>query len=187
MSELNFYAETIRQSVSMKEILGLYNLTPNRSGFICCPIHHEKTPSCKIYPNGKGWWCYGCNSGGSVIDFVMGVHNCGFGEAIKIINSEFHLGLFDGKPNLRKVHEFKKRQAQEAAEDKEIRTRLRWLTMIFHSAFVQIKEHDPNMPYSERELMLLQRMDELDYIFEELYEMERGEKLLLLRNLTKNL
>lgn len=187
MNNYNFYAETIRQSVSMNEVVALYNLKLNRSGFICCPIHHEKTPSCKIYPNGKGWWCYGCNSGGSVIDFVMGVHKCSFTDALKIINSEFHLGLFDSKPDLRKAREFRKRQQREAAEDAETNTKLNRLTALYRNAWNQIKVHNPRKPYSEHELNLLSRMDYLDYIFEELNGMERGEKLSLLRTLTMNL
>lgn len=187
MSNFNFYAETVRQSVGMKEILGLYNLTPNRSGFICCPIHHEKTPSCKIYPDGKGWWCYGCNSGGSIIDFVMGVHKCGFTQAIKIINSEFCLGLFDNKPNLRKVNEFRRRQARENSENKEIERLTALFNQKYRKLFCELNNHNKALPYSEREIEIISKLEYWDYLADEISNMERGEKLSLLRSLMKDL
>lgn len=38
-----------------------------------CPlgIHDDSTPSFTIYPGDAGWYCFGCNQGGSVIDLGM--------------------------------------------------------------------------------------------------------------------
>ena len=63
-------AQVIRDSVTMDQILSLYGYRP-KHGFICCPFHGEKAPSLKIYKDTGGWHCYGCERGGSVIDFVM--------------------------------------------------------------------------------------------------------------------
>ena len=37
-----------------------------------CPLpdHDEKTPSFTVYPGDRGWWCYGCNRGGDVVDLA---------------------------------------------------------------------------------------------------------------------
>ena len=40
-----------------------------------CPFHNEKTPSFCIYPENNSFFCFGCNKGGDVISFVMGVEN----------------------------------------------------------------------------------------------------------------
>ena len=85
--------DIIRESVEMKDVARKYGLTIKHSGFATCPFHTEKTASLKIYNNGKGWHCYGCGAGGSVIDFVMRFFNTGKAEAIKIINSDFSLNL----------------------------------------------------------------------------------------------
>jgi hypothetical protein len=48
----------------------LTGLVPNRQGFVCCPLHQENTPSCRVYPTAEqGWYCYGhgCQKGGDVI------------------------------------------------------------------------------------------------------------------------
>jgi hypothetical protein len=57
---------------------------PNRSGFIECPFHNEKTASCKVFPDNR-WHCFGCSADGDVIDFVMKTDNLEFIPAVKKI------------------------------------------------------------------------------------------------------
>ena len=87
-------AQTIRDSVTMDQILSLYGYRP-KHGFICCPFHGEKAPSLKIYKDTGGWHCYGCERGGSVIDFVMEHENCNFPTAVRAIDGVLHLGLLN--------------------------------------------------------------------------------------------
>jgi len=49
---------------------------PARAGnrlILSCPldIHQDSTPSFTIFPGDGGWYCFGCNQGGSVIDLAM--------------------------------------------------------------------------------------------------------------------
>jgi hypothetical protein len=44
------------------------------AGYMPCPFHDEETASLKAYPNGS-WYCYGCNIGGSIIDFACLLNN----------------------------------------------------------------------------------------------------------------
>ena len=87
-------AQTIRDSVTMDQILSLYGYRP-KHGFICCPFHGEKAPSLKIYKDTGGWHCYGCERGGSVIDFVMEHEGCNFPTAVRAIDDALHLGLLN--------------------------------------------------------------------------------------------
>ena len=41
--------QTIKDRLTMCEVLLHYGYEPNRAKFICCPFHNEKTPSMKIY------------------------------------------------------------------------------------------------------------------------------------------
>jgi DNA primase len=53
-----------------------------------CPFHgggQEKTPSFKVDPDLKTYYCFGCNKGGSIIDFVMEMDRLTYPEAIKNI------------------------------------------------------------------------------------------------------
>ena len=87
------FADEIKQRVSMIEVLQYYGIETNRSNFCRCPFHQEKSASFKAYPGTRGFYCYGCNESGSVIDFVMKFFCLSFGDAIKKINEDFSLGL----------------------------------------------------------------------------------------------
>lgn len=53
-----------------------------------CPFHNEKHPSFYIYPATNSCWCYGCNQGGNVINFVRFLHGYSFKEAVKYLIGE---------------------------------------------------------------------------------------------------
>ena len=38
---------------------------------VCCPFHNEKTPSLVIFTEQNKWYCFGCNKGGSNLDFLI--------------------------------------------------------------------------------------------------------------------
>ena len=88
---VDVFAEA-RRLVSAREVAELNGLHPNRSGFVCCPFHHEKTPSLKLFSDG-GWKCFGCGKGGSSIDFEAALYDLNPLDAVKRLNSDFHLGL----------------------------------------------------------------------------------------------
>lgn len=89
--------DIIRESVQMRDVAKKYGLSVNHAGFAVCPFHSEKTASLKIYSNGRGWHCYGCGCGGSVIDFVIAFFNTDKAGALRIINKDFGLNLPVGR------------------------------------------------------------------------------------------
>ena len=92
-------AQSIRDTVDMTTILSLYGYQADRNGFMRCPFHGERAGSLKVYTDGRGWHCYGCGRGGSVVDFVMEHENCDFRTAVIAIDKVLHLGLMDPKEN----------------------------------------------------------------------------------------
>lgn len=94
---MNNIAQTIKETLSMAEVAERYGFNPNRSGFIRCPFHAgDNSASLKIYPRkGGGFFCFGCQASGSVIDFVMRIFDCSFQDAMKRLNSDFNLGLYN--------------------------------------------------------------------------------------------
>ncbi len=39
-------------------------------GKIACPFHDDRTPSLEVYDDpARGWFCFGCERGGTIIDF----------------------------------------------------------------------------------------------------------------------
>lgn len=77
----------------MVPVARYYGYTPNRAGYIPCPLHPDKTASLKLYSGGRGWYCFGCKKGGTVIDFIAKLLNLTPLEAVKRLNTDFHLGL----------------------------------------------------------------------------------------------
>ena len=100
-----------KDSVTILDAVKLYIGEPNRAGFICCPFHHEKTPSMKLYD--RNFHCFGCGAGGDVIDFVKMLFNLDPLEAVKKLNDDFRLGLPLDRPEDREEIE-KRRRTQQA-------------------------------------------------------------------------
>ena len=139
------YAENIKSMVSMPEMMEHYGFSLNRSGFCKCPFHSERSASFKAYPGSRGFYCYGCNESGSVIDFVMKFFGLSFGDAIKKINEDFSLGLPIGeKLDRRKKLEmnrqaFMRKRAVEAEKSERER-----LENAYWTAFDEWKRLDTN-------------------------------------------
>ena len=107
------YAQTITESIGVREAFARYGFDVDRKGNICCPFHNEKNPSLGTYAGGKRWKCFGCGEGGSVIDFVMKLFGLEFTQAIAKINYDFSLSLPIGqKLSVREQRELKKRETE---------------------------------------------------------------------------
>jgi len=69
-----------------KQYLKLYKSGKALVGL--CPFHPEKHPSFYIYPETNSCWCYGCNRGGDVINFVRLLFGYSFKEAVQYLTGE---------------------------------------------------------------------------------------------------
>jgi len=81
--------EQVRAANPIEEVIAeTVPLPPRRSpqGYkIHCPFHHDSRPSLHVYPQSDSWWCYGCNRGGDVFDWVQLREGIGFREALSIL------------------------------------------------------------------------------------------------------
>lgn len=50
-----------------------------------CPFHNEKTPSFVVSPERQIAYCFGCNKGGDVFQFIQEVEGVDFVDALKIL------------------------------------------------------------------------------------------------------
>jgi DNA primase len=112
--------QTIKDRLTMSDMLLRYGYEPNNRGFMCCPFHNEKTPSMKIYE--KDYHCFGCGEHGDVITFVQKLFNLSFLDTLKKIDVDFGLNLYGDKTfeELRKSHyQTKQLQAKREREEAE--------------------------------------------------------------------
>ena len=71
-------------------------LTPSGANYKgLCPFHAEKTPSFMVNPSRRMFHCFGCNAGGSVVDFVMAYERMDFSQAVRALAER--LGLDPGQ------------------------------------------------------------------------------------------
>lgn len=116
------YAQLIRQKLSTRQLaLGL-GLKVGRGGMLRCPFHEDSQSSLKIYRDpARGWYCFGCCRGGSVIDFAMEYYGIGFMPVVERLNRDFKLGL-DLKRRLRADQLVQ--LSREREEEKQLRQRM---------------------------------------------------------------
>ncbi len=75
----------------------------------CCPFHHEKTPSFSVAPDKGFFYCFGCQSGGDVFQFLMKTDHIGFMEAVSKVAQQLHIPFPE-----------KEKSAAELMREKEI-------------------------------------------------------------------
>ena len=140
------YAEKIKSMVTMPEMMEHYGFSLNRSGFCKCPFHSERSASFKAYPGQRGYYCFGCGTHGSVIDFVMLYFGLSFKDALAKINEDFSLGLPIGEKLDRRKQIEMNRQAfmrkREVEAEKSERERLE---NAYWTAFDEWKRLDDNL------------------------------------------
>lgn len=156
-------SDAIKRALSMDTVAQHYGFKPNRAGAILCPFHHEKTASLKIYTEpGRGFHCYGCNTGGSVIDFVMALFGIPYSAAVVRLNADFRLGLTNERPDDREVRRLA-RERREAAQrratfEAEYAARCRQHQRLWSAKLAGYDHPD----YAEA----CKKLDALDYYFE---------------------
>ena len=79
--------EEIKESMTMRDILDRYGVKVGRNGMCCCPIHQERHPSMKVYPD--GYKCFACNSSGDIFKFIQEMEGCDFKTAFKILGGTY--------------------------------------------------------------------------------------------------
>lgn len=119
-------AGEIKRRLTMREVVEFYGFHPDRSGFIQCPFHKgDNHGSLKIYDENRGWHCFGCHTGGTVIDFVMKLFDLGFRQACLRLNMDFNLRLTEEQTDRRTasavVEARKRAEREKAARDAEYR------------------------------------------------------------------
>ena len=50
-----------------------------------CPFHEDRSPSLVIYPQTASYFCFGCDAGGDVIDFVGRIRGSAFSETAALL------------------------------------------------------------------------------------------------------
>ncbi|MGI5885705.1 MAG: CHC2 zinc finger domain-containing protein, partial [Candidatus Spyradocola sp.] len=81
----------IKEMVTMEQVLADYAIAPGRGGWAICPLHADRHPSLKVYPD--GYYCFACGSGGDVITFVARMERLTNEQAAALIMARHSIGF----------------------------------------------------------------------------------------------
>lgn len=84
--------ERLKREVSLARLIeaqGLKLIVQGKDLACRCPWHEgDDTPSCIVSPKTNLWHCFGCDAGGSVIDWVMRRHKVSFRHACELLGKQ---------------------------------------------------------------------------------------------------
>ncbi|MGR3011383.1 CHC2 zinc finger domain-containing protein [Vibrio vulnificus] len=131
----------IKQDVSLLRLVESQGHAVTRQGkdyVVCCPFHEENTPSCIISPKTNLFNCFGCGTGGSVIDWVMKTQGVSFRFACEILQKDLGLIIESGTQSVKQNTTTK--LAPPLAANADSQTALRQVIDYYHETFKQAPE-----------------------------------------------
>ena len=78
----------LKASSRIEDIVPTRGITLVRSGSRLvghCPMHQDSTPSFTVYPSTQSFFCYGCRTGGDVLNLIEWLDDCSFAEAVQTL------------------------------------------------------------------------------------------------------
>ena len=110
-------ATLVKQAVDIVDVVG--QVVPlRRAGnrhVGLCPFHREKTASFQVDAENQLYYCFGCGSGGDVLNFVMRYQNIPFAEALRYLADRYNIAL----PERERGDGMSSRAGQEARQERE--------------------------------------------------------------------
>ncbi len=93
-----FVTEVLSRNDIIDVIGGYVQLTKKGNNFWgLCPFHNEKTPSFSVKQDQQFYYCFGCHSGGNVIQFIQKNERLDFIEAVRFLADRVRLPLPETK------------------------------------------------------------------------------------------
>jgi len=95
--------DEISRRVDILDLVGSYvNLLHKGSKWWgLCPFHTEKTPSFSVNPDSNLFFCFGCQKGGDVFQFLMEIEGLSFPESLNLLAKKVGIELSDTQLGLK--------------------------------------------------------------------------------------
>lgn len=118
------YSEKIKDALTMRQVAEYYGFSVSgKTKKMLCPFHNDSNASLVVYPGDRGYYCYSCNAGGDVINFVQRLFNLDFKDACQKLDEDFHLGLGLNEQKSEEDRKQAEREYRLLMERKEARRR----------------------------------------------------------------
>lgn len=173
--------ETVKQSITLREVAEGYGFKVSHSGMIVCPFHEDKYPSMKL--NEQCYYCFGCGAKGDVINFVARLFEIRNIDAAKKIAFDFNSAC-DGKAQYTATVYKKRSVISQLEKQKETYTG-QILTQYYRLLWEWEKEYSPKAigdDMNPKFIEALQQLDYIEYLLDVLDGNDKEEKALLCNN-----
>ena len=181
------YADIIKSSVTMPQLLSMYGISTGRHNRIPCPLHQGVRKNFAF--KDRGFVCYVCGVHGDVITFTELYFGLDFMDACRKLDQDFNLGLnVGGTLDAEKQAEAERVSMMLRAKRERREAERKRVQEAYHAALdrwveldMAIRNGKPRTPYddfTERYVYALKRIDaagaELDEAEINLWEFEKG-------------
>lgn len=126
--------ERVKREISLPRVVEASGVALSRRGkewVGVCPLHEESEASLFVNPGKGSWHCFGCDKGGSVIDWRMQTAKLTFREAVESLAAEFLAGESGEAAAAIAPLPAAEIDALLAASDAEV---LEWVVALYHDA-----------------------------------------------------
>ena len=114
--------DRVRDATDIVEIVSAHtDLRRQGDRFVgLCPFHEERTPSFSVEPRDKLYFCFGCEAGGDVFDFLSEKEGLDFPDAVEALADRFGVEI--------------ERDAEDPAAEREREHRARLTSLLNRTA-----------------------------------------------------
>ncbi len=150
----------VKEAVTIQQAARYCGLKEGKRGLCLCPFHQDQNPSMKLYPNGKGFYCFACGAGGDQISLVARYYGIRNREAAERLAAAFQV------PVRVPVTYREKREAaltgKRKQEQKDFVKRSRLFLRMYWLLLCEARR-DPGSPHFEEGI---QKLDYVEYLLE---------------------
>jgi DNA primase len=95
----NQFIDELIHRCDILEIVSRYvTLKKQGSNYVgLCPFHNEKTPSFSVNAGKQLFYCFGCHTGGGIIQFIMKIENIPYRDAIEVLAKQAGMTIPEDK------------------------------------------------------------------------------------------
>ncbi|MBI4127105.1 DNA primase [Candidatus Peregrinibacteria bacterium] len=85
----------IKSKLSIEDVVSAYVPLKKAGKYLkaCCPFHQEKTPSFHVNPERQIAYCFGCNKGGDMFQFIQEIEGLDFKGALELLADKANVEL----------------------------------------------------------------------------------------------
>ena len=169
--------EAVKASVDIVDADQRYGIQVVRGGKAHCPWHADRTPSLSFYRDNSRFHCFSCGAGGDVIDLVGMLLNLPAVDAVRELNSAYHLSLDLDKPECPEMVRKAIRQRRLRQKEQEIFRQWERGSFLILSGYLHTlrdwKRHyapaSPDQPLYPRFVEALNQLDYMEHLLNEVY------------------